>query len=48
MTNQIEKTIDLNAPIERVWTALTNFREFGIWFRVAIDGPVATGNATAC
>lgn len=43
MINHIEKTIELNAPIERVWQALTDHREFGTWFGVRIDGPFAPG-----
>tara|TARA_R110002020_G_scaffold37271_3_gene112688 strand:+ start:51 stop:497 length:447 start_codon:yes stop_codon:yes gene_type:complete len=43
MSDSIEKSIDLAAPIERVWRALTDHREFGAWFRVAIDGPFALG-----
>ena len=39
MTDSITRTIDLAAPIERVWQALTDYREFGAWFRVALDGP---------
>lgn len=31
----IEKQIKLNAPISRVWQALTDAKEFGAWFRVA-------------
>src|SRR5882672_7151382 len=33
MTDRIEKTIELNAPVSRVWRALTDHREFGTWFR---------------
>ncbi len=43
MTDRIEKTIDLKAPIERVWQALTNHEEFGTWFRVKLDGPFMPG-----
>src|ERR1700677_3327321 len=43
MSNQIEKSIELNAPVERVWRALTDHNEFGEWFRVKIDGPFAAG-----
>ena len=51
MSDRIEKTIELNAPIERVWRAVTDHREFGEWFRVKLDGPfvpgqVATGRIT--
>ena len=46
MTDRIEKTIDLKAPIERVWRALTDHREFGEWFRVSLDAPFAVGGAS--
>jgi hypothetical protein len=32
MSDRIEKTIALNAPIERVWRALTDHNLFGEWF----------------
>jgi uncharacterized protein YndB with AHSA1/START domain len=41
--NRIEKQIDLNAPVTRVWRALTDYREFGEWFRVALEGPFVPG-----
>jgi uncharacterized protein YndB with AHSA1/START domain len=47
MTDRIEKTIDLNAPILRVWWALTDHKEFGEWFRVRLEGPFTPGMATA-
>jgi uncharacterized protein YndB with AHSA1/START domain len=43
MSNIIEKRIELNAPISRVWRALTDYREFGEWFRVKLDGPFVPG-----
>ncbi len=43
MSNAIEKTIELNVPVETVWRALTDYREFGAWFRVKLDGPFAPG-----
>ena len=51
MTDHIEKTVDISAPVERVWRALTDYREFGAWFRVNLEGPfvpgeVARGNIT--
>lgn len=50
-TDRIEKTIELKAPVSRVWRALTDYKEFGTWFRVRLDGPfvlgqVSTGNVT--
>lgn len=46
MTDRIEKSIELNAPIERVWQALTDHEEFGEWFRVKLDGPFIVGEIT--
>lgn len=46
MTDRIEKTIELRAPIARVWRALTNHEEFGAWFRVRLDGPFVVGRIT--
>lgn len=39
----IEREIVLNAPVSRVWRALTNHKEFGEWFRVKIDAPFKAG-----
>lgn len=38
MTDRIEKTIALSAPVDRVWRALTTPAEFGAWFRVNLTG----------
>ena len=43
MNDTIEKRIELKAPVPRVWRALTDFREFGQWFRVALEGPFVPG-----
>jgi uncharacterized protein YndB with AHSA1/START domain len=43
MDDRIEKRIELKAPMSRVWRALTDYREFGEWFRVALEGPFVTG-----
>jgi len=46
MKNSIEKRIELKAPISRVWRALTDYREFGEWFRVKLDGPFVAGQVS--
>jgi uncharacterized protein YndB with AHSA1/START domain len=46
MTDRIEKAIELHAPVERVWRALTDPAQFGEWFRVKLDGPFAPGQPT--
>jgi uncharacterized protein YndB with AHSA1/START domain len=43
MEHRIQKRIELKAPISRVWRALTDYREFGEWFRVKLEGPFVTG-----
>jgi uncharacterized protein YndB with AHSA1/START domain len=47
MTDKIEKTIDLKAPVSRVWKALTDYREFGAWFRVKLEAPFVAGKPSA-
>lgn len=41
--DRIEKSIELNAPVARVWRALTDSREFGAWFGVTFEGPFKAG-----
>jgi uncharacterized protein YndB with AHSA1/START domain len=43
VADRIEKSVELKAPVERVWRALTDHREFGAWFRVKIDGRFVPG-----
>ena len=43
MNDRIEKTIEIKATVARVWTALTDYREFGTWFRVRLEGPFVPG-----
>jgi uncharacterized protein YndB with AHSA1/START domain len=46
MSDRIEKSIEIKAPVSRVWRALTDHREFGTWFRVRIDGPFRPGEVS--
>ena len=46
MDHRIEKRIELKAPVSRVWRALTDYREFGVWFRVKVDGPFVPGQVS--
>jgi uncharacterized protein YndB with AHSA1/START domain len=46
MNDRIEKTIELKAPVSRVWRALTDHQEFGAWFRVKLDGPFVPGQTS--
>ena len=42
-TDCIEKQTLLKAPLERVWRAISDSQEFGIWFGVRFDGPFEPG-----
>jgi uncharacterized protein YndB with AHSA1/START domain len=46
MSDRIEKTIEIKAPVSRVWRALTDHREFGAWFRVRLEGPFVPGQVS--
>ena len=42
-TDRIEKQILLKAPRSRVWQALTDARQFGQWFKVALETDFVPG-----
>jgi uncharacterized protein YndB with AHSA1/START domain len=46
MSNRIEKSIELKAPVSRTWKALTDHREFGKWFRVKLEDPFVPGHVS--
>lgn len=43
--DRIEKTIELAAPVSRVWRALTESSQFCTWFRAYLDGPFVPGTS---
>jgi uncharacterized protein YndB with AHSA1/START domain len=43
VTDRIEKRVVLRAPRARVWRALTDYKEFGTWFRAKLQGPFVEG-----
>jgi uncharacterized protein YndB with AHSA1/START domain len=45
-TDRIEKRVELKAPVARVWKALTDYKEFGEWFRVKLEGPFVVGQVS--
>ncbi len=47
MSDRIEKSIEIAAPVSRVWKALTDYREFSTWFRVKLEAPFQTGKVAA-
>jgi uncharacterized protein YndB with AHSA1/START domain len=42
--SRIDRTIEIEAPPERVWRALTSADELSAWFQVRIEGDMAPGN----
>jgi uncharacterized protein YndB with AHSA1/START domain len=42
--SRIDRTIEIKAPPERVWHALTTAAELSAWFQVTIEGDIAPGN----
>ena len=42
-TDRIEKKIQLKSPRSRVWRAITDSKQFGEWFLVALEGPFVAG-----
>lgn len=43
MSNEIRQTIDLKAPLSKVWQAISDHKQFGQWFRVNIEAPFEAG-----
>jgi len=46
MKNTIDKQLELEAPVSRVWQALTDYRKFGEWFRVKLEHPFVPGQVS--
>lgn len=46
MDYQIERSVEIKAPLQRVWTALTDYCEFGKWFHVDLDQPFEEGHVS--
>lgn len=42
-TDRIEKKVLLDAPLERVWSAISDAEQFGTWFGMKLDGPFKPG-----
>jgi len=47
MTDDIIKQTILRAPLERVWTAITDPPEFGAWFGAEWDTPFTVGETAS-
>src|SRR6266536_5063253 len=42
-SGRIDRTIEIAAPPERVWRALTDAHELSAWFHMKIEGPIEPG-----
>lgn len=43
MSDRIERSMFIAAPLAKVWTAISDHREFGHWFGVTLDQPFVAG-----
>jgi len=48
MQDKIERTITLQAPIEKVWSAISDHQEFGSWFMAKVHKPFSVGAVVPC
>ncbi|MEO5668771.1 MAG: SRPBCC family protein [Bdellovibrionota bacterium] len=46
MNNSIERHIEINAPVSKVWQALTDSTLFAKWFKATFNGPFIAGKTT--
>ncbi|NND82275.1 MAG: SRPBCC family protein [Gammaproteobacteria bacterium] len=46
MSDSFEQTIEIFAPIDKVWHALTDHQQFGTWFQVDLHEPFETNQIT--
>lgn len=44
--NSIERQIEINAPVAKVWNALTNSKVFGQWFGAELHSDFVAGKTT--
>lgn len=44
--DRIEREIEIKAAPAKVWDALTDYKKFGQWFGVRLDGPFIVGKTT--
>jgi uncharacterized protein YndB with AHSA1/START domain len=40
---RIDRSVEVEAPIDRVWRALTDASQLSAWFQVTIEGAIAAG-----
>lgn len=47
MSDKIEKTTTLKAPLAKVWSAISDSAAFGTWFGMTIEGPFVEGRTVS-
>lgn len=47
VSDKVEKIVKLRAPVSRVWRAISNAQEFGVWFGVKLLGSFEVGKTIA-
>lgn len=47
MADRIEKTIHIKSSIARVWRAISDYKEYGTWFRCEINEPFVVGKTVS-
>ncbi|HEX2873451.1 MAG TPA: SRPBCC family protein [Polyangiaceae bacterium] len=47
MTDKIEKTTILKAPLAKVWNAISDSAAFGTWFGMTLEGPFVEGQTVS-
>jgi len=48
MQDSIEHTLVIAAPIGRVWYALTDHQQFGLWFKAVVERPFTADLTVDC
>jgi uncharacterized protein YndB with AHSA1/START domain len=46
MSDKIQKTTTLKAPVAKVWNAISDSAAFGVWFGMTVEGPFVEGQTT--
>jgi uncharacterized protein YndB with AHSA1/START domain len=46
MKNSVQKQVEIEASVAKVWDALTDHEKFGTWFRVKLEGPFVVGKVS--
>ncbi|MEM7003693.1 MAG: SRPBCC family protein [Pseudomonadota bacterium] len=48
LENSIVRSVDIKAPISKVWDAIADHKKFGAWFKCVVDEPFVEGGVCTC